>query len=174
MHMAVALVFLLGRSGELPGKLLTSKDTTCVLLLRRFASIAKLAGQQVAPYVAQLVPKLYRYQHDPNPRVRDAMSQIWRALVDDPRAALDAHFDAVVAELRTEMGGRLWRNREAACSALADLVQVRWCCMPCQTVTVPSGYCLSCLMSGARARRCSSHVQNLSDSARAGNVWYIG
>ena len=47
----------------------------------------------MAPYVAQLVPKLYRYQHDPNARVRDAMGQIWRALVDDPRAALDAHFE---------------------------------------------------------------------------------
>ena len=29
--------------------------------LFRFASIAKMAGEQMEPYVAQLVPKLYRY-----------------------------------------------------------------------------------------------------------------
>ena len=51
----------------------------------RFASIAKLAGEQLKPYIAQLVPKLYRYQHDPNPRVRDAMTHIWRTLIDNPK-----------------------------------------------------------------------------------------
>lgn len=29
-----------------------------------------------------------RYQYDPNPRVRDAMSAIWRALVPEPRTAI--------------------------------------------------------------------------------------
>ncbi len=48
--------------------------------------------------------------------------------VDDPRAALDAHFDAVAGEVLREMGARLWRAREAACAALADLVQARGCC----------------------------------------------
>ncbi len=65
-----------------------------------------------------------RYQYDPNVRVRDAMTHIWRALVPEPRKALEAHFDAVASELLREMGGRLWRSREAACAALADLLQV--------------------------------------------------
>ncbi len=56
------------------------------------------------------------------------MTHIWRALVDDPKQALDAHFEAVVRELLKDIGGRLWRNREAACAALADLLQVRACC----------------------------------------------
>ncbi|KAK9834910.1 hypothetical protein WJX81_007994 [Elliptochloris bilobata] len=90
-----------------------------------FASISRLAGKQLEPYVAQLIPKLYRYQYDPNARVRDAMTHIWRALVPEPRKALEAHFDAVAAELLREMGGRLWRSREAACAALADLLQGR-------------------------------------------------
>ena len=38
---------------------------------------------------------------------------------------VDEHFTAIVKEVLTEMGGRLWRNREAACSALSDLMQVR-------------------------------------------------
>ncbi|KAK9810293.1 hypothetical protein WJX72_008148 [[Myrmecia] bisecta] len=90
-----------------------------------FASIAKLAGEQLEPYVAKLVPKLYRYQYDPNGRVRDSMAHIWRALVAEPKKTVDEHFDAIVAELLKEMGGRLWRNREASCLALSDLLQGR-------------------------------------------------
>lgn len=44
----------------------------------RLASIAKLAGKQLEPHLAALIPKLYRYQHDPNPRVREAMTHIWQ------------------------------------------------------------------------------------------------
>jgi proteasome component ECM29 len=53
------------------------------------------------------------------------MAHIWRALVPEPKKALEAHFGAVAAELLREMGGRLWRSREAACAALADLLQAR-------------------------------------------------
>ncbi len=52
-----------------------------------FAGIAKLAGADLGSHVGALVPKLYRYQYDPAPRVRDAMGHIWRALVDDPKKA---------------------------------------------------------------------------------------
>lgn len=31
-------------------------------------------------YMPTLVPKLYRYKHDPNARTRHAMSQIWSSL----------------------------------------------------------------------------------------------
>ena len=53
------------------------------------------------------------------------MGHIWRSLIDDPKKALDTHFGAVARELLREMGGRLWRNRQAACAALADLLQGR-------------------------------------------------
>ena len=49
---------------------------------------------------------------------------IWRSLVDDPRKAVDEHFGAIMGELLREMGGRLWRNRQAACTGMADLLQV--------------------------------------------------
>lgn len=65
----------------------------------RFASIAKLAGEQLGPYIANLVPKLYRYQYDPNARVRDSMSHIWRALVAEPKKTVDEHFGAILQEL---------------------------------------------------------------------------
>ncbi|GIL84022.1 hypothetical protein Vretifemale_12732, partial [Volvox reticuliferus] len=97
-----------------------------------FAGIARLAsrgggapGEALAKHLAVLVPKLYRYTHDPNPRVAEAMVAIWRSLVDDPRVTLDKHFAAIMTDLLREMGGRLWRNRQAACSALGDLLQGR-------------------------------------------------
>jgi proteasome component ECM29 len=45
--------------------------------------------------------------------------------VDNPREALDANYDAVMKELLKEVGNRLWRNRESACLAIADLMQGR-------------------------------------------------
>jgi hypothetical protein len=65
-----------------------------------------------------------RYQHDPNPRVRDAMVHIWRALVDEPKKTVDENLPAILDELLRELGSRLWRNREACCTALSDLLQV--------------------------------------------------
>lgn len=53
------------------------------------------------------------------------MVLIWRSLVDDTKKTLDTHFGAIIKELLVEMGGRLWRNRQAACAALGDLLQGR-------------------------------------------------
>ena len=68
---------------------------------------------------------MHRYQYDPNPRVSEAMSHIWHALVPEPKKTVDANFNAIAVELLGEMGGRLWRNREASCSGMADLLQVQ-------------------------------------------------
>lgn len=51
------------------------------------------------------------------------MSHIWHALVPDPKATVDANYAPICKELLKEMGGRLWRNREASASGLADLLQ---------------------------------------------------
>ncbi len=90
-----------------------------------FASVAKLAGDALAPHVATLVPRLYRSLYDPQPKVRDAMNHIWLALVDDPRAALTENFDAVAKALVVDMTGQQWRAREAAALAASDLIQGR-------------------------------------------------
>lgn len=90
-----------------------------------FASVAKLAGDALAPHVGALVPRLYRSLYDPQPKVRDAMKHIWTALVDDPRAELTKHFDAVCAALITDMGSNQWKVREAAALAAADVIQGR-------------------------------------------------
>ena len=48
-----------------------------------FIIIAAKAGEQLAPFLPQLVPRLYRYQFDPNMAIRQAMTSIWDALVTD-------------------------------------------------------------------------------------------
>ncbi|MEQ2214850.1 hypothetical protein XENOCAPTIV_021913, partial [Xenoophorus captivus] len=45
-----------------------------------FHMIAAKAGEQLAPFLPQLVPRLYRYQFDPNLSIRQAMTSIWDAL----------------------------------------------------------------------------------------------
>jgi len=48
-----------------------------------FSTIAKQAGEQLAPYLDKILPKLFRYQFDPSPRIQLAMSSIWNSLVTD-------------------------------------------------------------------------------------------
>ena len=50
-----------------------------------FGSIAAQAGEQLAPFLHQIVPKLYRYQFDPNPKIQQAMASIWHAVVPDAK-----------------------------------------------------------------------------------------
>lgn len=53
------------------------------------------------------------------------MSDIWNALVKDSSATIDKHFDAIMDDLLVSILGKEWRVRQAACAAIADLVQGR-------------------------------------------------
>ena len=63
-----------------------------------FGTIAAQAGEQLAPYLHQIVPKLYRYQFDPNPKIQQAMSSIWNALVQDNKNAVS---DVIAVRVHT-------------------------------------------------------------------------
>ncbi|KAI9031501.1 proteasome stabiliser-domain-containing protein [Hyaloraphidium curvatum] len=89
------------------------------------ASIMAAAEEELSQYLPTLVPKLFRYRFDANPKVAEAMQNIWRALVKEPQKAVDAHFDAIARDLLAGMGDRLWRTREASCSAMAELMNGR-------------------------------------------------
>ena len=90
-----------------------------------FGSIAKKAGQQLAPYLPEIVPKLFRYQFDPSPRVQLAMASIWEAIVSEQSKTLDLYFGAILDDLIVNLTSNLWRNRESSCCALADLLRGR-------------------------------------------------
>ncbi|KAJ7569419.1 hypothetical protein O6H91_01G077400 [Diphasiastrum complanatum] len=90
-----------------------------------FAKIAKQAGAALLPYLRVLVPKLFRYQYDPNKRIQEAMGHIWTSLVAEPKLVIQEFFDDIMDDLLVNLGSRLWRSREASCLALADLLQGR-------------------------------------------------
>ncbi|EXB37190.1 hypothetical protein L484_013555 [Morus notabilis] len=90
-----------------------------------FSKIAKQAGDVLKPHLRLLIPRLVRYQYDPDKNVQDAMSHIWKSLVEDSKKTIDEHFDVIIDDLLIQFGSRLWRSREASCLALADIIQGR-------------------------------------------------
>ncbi|XP_068658632.1 uncharacterized protein [Aristolochia californica] len=90
-----------------------------------FSKIAKQAGDALQPHLRLLIPRLVRYQYDPDKNVQDAMGHIWKSLVADPKKTIDEHLDLIFDDLLIQCGSRLWRSREASCLALADLLQGR-------------------------------------------------
>ncbi|KAL2161699.1 hypothetical protein VTH06DRAFT_8261 [Thermothelomyces fergusii] len=85
----------------------------------RFGLSSILSDSEVDP---KLYPKLYRYRFDPNQNVQRSMNDIWKALVKDPKAVLETHFDAIMQDLLKSIFGKEWRVREASCAAISDLV----------------------------------------------------
>ncbi|KAF5447658.1 hypothetical protein F2P56_033192 [Juglans regia] len=90
-----------------------------------FSKIAKQAGDAIKPHLRLLIPRLVRYQYDPDKNVQDAMALIWKSLVTDSKKTIDENFDLIIDDLLVQCGSRLWRSREASCIALADIIQGR-------------------------------------------------
>ncbi|KAK7276642.1 hypothetical protein RIF29_17785 [Crotalaria pallida] len=90
-----------------------------------FSKIAKQAGDALKPHLSSLIPRLVRYQYDPDKNVQDAMVHIWKSLVADSKKTIDENLDLIIDDLLVQCGSRLWRSREASCLALADIIQGR-------------------------------------------------
>uniref|UniRef100_A0A673VC60 Ecm29 proteasome adaptor and scaffold n=1 Tax=Suricata suricatta TaxID=37032 RepID=A0A673VC60_SURSU len=89
-----------------------------------FNVIATRAGEQLAPFLPQLVPRLYRYQFDPNLGIRQAMTSIWNALVTD-KTMVDKYLKEILQDLVKNLTSNMWRVRESSCLALNDLLRGR-------------------------------------------------
>ncbi|KAL2154560.1 hypothetical protein VTH82DRAFT_3236 [Thermothelomyces myriococcoides] len=85
----------------------------------RFGLSNILSDSEIDP---KLYPKLYRYRFDPNQNVQRSMNDIWKALVKDPKAVLETHFDTIMQDLLKSIFGKEWRVREASCAAISDLI----------------------------------------------------
>eukprot|EP00055_Hartaetosiga_balthica_P016260 m.101800 g.101800 ORF g.101800 m.101800 type:complete len:1977 (-) comp9068_c0_seq1:244-6174(-) len=90
-----------------------------------FGRIMKHTGISTIPSLQKIIPKLYRYKFDPNPRTRTAMMNIWDTIVSDPIKAVDTHFHAIVKDLLEHVGARQWRVRESSGQALAEILRGR-------------------------------------------------
>ena len=87
-------------------------------------SIAARAQIDLTRHLGAFVPKLYRMTYDPSAKVQESMRSIWSALLGEGAHKLvDEHFAAILAECTREMLNRgVWRSRESACRALADVL----------------------------------------------------
>ncbi|KAJ1480579.1 hypothetical protein T484DRAFT_1810270 [Baffinella frigidus] len=90
-------------------------------LIYKFLNLAghQKAAERLKPHLPELVPKLYRYQFDPNEKVQEAMAGLWSTVAPDPAKALDEYLPNIMAELIPSCGSRLWR---ASCLVLANLL----------------------------------------------------
>ncbi|VDM08398.1 unnamed protein product [Wuchereria bancrofti] len=76
----------------------------------------------MGPYLAQLVPKLYRYRYDPDLKVQGVMRSIWQATTVSKKNVIEEYADAIFKELKLTLTDPQWRTRESSCLALADLL----------------------------------------------------
>ncbi|CAB3362538.1 Hypothetical predicted protein [Cloeon dipterum] len=90
-----------------------------------FSSIMAKAGEQVEPYMPKLVPRLYRYRFDPNPRIQASMASIWQALVKEQKETVDRYECEIMEDLLTNLTSGQWRVRLSCCNAVSDLLRSR-------------------------------------------------
>jgi hypothetical protein len=108
------------------------------------------------------------HRFDPNPNVQRSMSDIWNALVKDSSATIDKHFDAIMDDLLLSILGKEWRVRQAACAAVADLVQGRgiekvsaYCSNPAIPRLTSASTRSTCLLYGTNVSKFSTTSRKL-------------
>ncbi|MQL77614.1 hypothetical protein Taro_010025 [Colocasia esculenta] len=148
-----------------------------------FSKIAKQAGDALQPHLRSLIPRLVRYQYDPDKNVQDAMGHIWKSIVADPKKTIEEYFDPILEDLLAQAGSRLWRSREASCLGVADLIQGRkfdqiakhlkrvWIATframdDIKETVRNSGDCLCRAVSSLTVRLCDSSLTAVSDTCR--------
>uniref|UniRef100_A0A7S4BN83 Non-specific serine/threonine protein kinase n=2 Tax=Chrysotila carterae TaxID=13221 RepID=A0A7S4BN83_CHRCT len=112
---------------QLVYKLMECATTSAVWNTRKGVAfaLAEQSQDHLKEHLPKLVPTLYRYTFDPNPKVSVAMRQLWTSLVSDPKKVLDEHFGAVLQHMCDGLIDRLWRARESSSLALAELLPGR-------------------------------------------------
>ena len=83
------------------------------------------ARRAVAPYLTLLLPKLFRFTHDPHPRVKEAMVRLWSVLVKDPVRSINAAIQPILTELLACCGSSSWRERSAGLTGLSVVLPGR-------------------------------------------------
>lgn len=88
-----------------------------------FSSIAEKCGERLKPHLHKIVPKLYRYQFDPNPSIQLSMQNIWRDLVTDSQKILDEYHNEILTDLLANLTSNQYRVRQSCCMALQDFLK---------------------------------------------------
>eukprot|EP00051_Salpingoeca_urceolata_P011781 m.146336 g.146336 ORF g.146336 m.146336 type:complete len:1908 (-) comp17250_c0_seq1:152-5875(-) len=90
-----------------------------------FGKIASQAREQLESHLPTLVPRLYRYQYDPNAGVRNAMTNIWKTVCPESTSAVERYLNEILEDLKANIVSKQWRQREACALALADVLRGR-------------------------------------------------
>ncbi|XP_069674508.1 proteasome adapter and scaffold protein ECM29 isoform X2 [Periplaneta americana] len=88
-----------------------------------FSTIAASAGEQLSQHLPKIIPRLYRYQFDPTPRIQNSMTSIWHALVPETQKTIDQYHKEILADLIANLTAPQWRVRMSCCLALADFLR---------------------------------------------------
>ncbi|XP_039299836.1 proteasome adapter and scaffold protein ECM29 [Nilaparvata lugens] len=87
-----------------------------------FSTIAAAAGKQLGEHKGKIIPKLYRYQFDPTPKVQNSMAAIWQALVPESTKTVDQYHKEIFQDLIQNLTSGQWRVRISCCLALSDFL----------------------------------------------------
>lgn len=85
-----------------------------------FHTIALQANEQINEYLPKIIPRLYRYQFDPTPRIQQSMANIWHSLVKDTQKTIDKYYNEILDDLVQNLTSGQWRVRISCALALAD------------------------------------------------------
>jgi proteasome component ECM29 len=89
-----------------------------------FNAISQLSQEQLQPFLALIVPKLFRYQFDPNVKISQSMTAIWNSLIkQDNKKIIDNYLLEILNDIELNMISPVWRVRESCCNALLDLLK---------------------------------------------------
>ncbi|KAL6433433.1 hypothetical protein ACFW04_006522 [Cataglyphis niger] len=88
-----------------------------------FAAIASTAKDELNKYLPSIIPRLYRYQFDPTPKIQQSMTSIWRAVVPSTSKAIEQYHKEILTDVTDNLTNNEWRVRISCCNALADLLR---------------------------------------------------
>jgi proteasome component ECM29 len=69
------------------------------------------AHKALAPSLNTMIPKLYRYQFDSDPKIQSTMRTLWRSLVDNPTETINVNFHPIMVELIKALSAKAFRVR---------------------------------------------------------------
>ncbi|XP_018321144.1 proteasome adapter and scaffold protein ECM29 [Agrilus planipennis] len=88
-----------------------------------FSSLAEKCGEHLKPHLPKIIPKLYRYQFDPNPNIQASMQNIWHVLVPETQKTLELYHNDILDDLMLNMNSSQFRVRQSCCLALQDVLK---------------------------------------------------
>ena len=76
------------------------------------------------------IQQLYRYQHDPTPKVQQSMRGMWQALVPDHKATVEQYFDPIM-QARSAVAPHCTTPRDTSlCACRLERVAAPHCTTP--------------------------------------------